>query len=70
MCTEVENKQTQTQVGAGILCGEGRKSFCEGGDFIRASCEHKEARQKLDYWEMEVSCRVTLTVCVGAVTPR
>lgn len=33
-------------------------------DFIRASSKHKEARQKLDYWEMEVSCRVTAAVCV------
>lgn len=32
-------------------------------DFIRASSKHKEARQKLDYWEMEVSCRVTVAVC-------
>lgn len=32
-------------------------------DFIRAWCEHQEARQKLDYWEMEVCCCVTLTVC-------
>ena len=35
------------------------------GDFIRSSSEHKEARQKLDYWEMEVSCRVTVTVWGG-----
>lgn len=33
-------------------------------DFIRSSSVHKEARQKLDYWEIEVPCHVTVTVCV------
>lgn len=47
---------------------EAEEVFVEGGDFIRASCGHKGGRQKLDYWEMEVLCRVTVTVCVGAAS--
>lgn len=52
------------------LCTEQREKVLRRGDFIRSSSEHKEARQKLDYWEMEVSCRVTVTVWGGGATPR
>lgn len=47
------------------LCTEQGEKVLRRGDFIRSSSEHKEARQKLDYWEMEVSCRVTVTVWGG-----
>ena len=51
-------------MGVGLCTEQGEKDL-RRGHFIRSSSEHKEARQKLDYWEMEVSCRVTVTVLGG-----
>lgn len=44
---------------------KGGRGVLHWADFIRASSDHKKARQELDYWEMEVCCRVTVTVAGG-----